>query len=155
MLPATCALWSRGQLGQVVGRCGAPVGGRSPRRRRPNQHQEEAHELTKGEGFGTARVRRGHRPHRSRVRRWQLLVFDPLNSTVGAQIQSYAQSHGVKTISYDRATFQGKDTYYVSFDNVQVGKLIGQGFKSCVQSWNVSKPQVFVLNGGEDTNPNA
>lgn len=85
----------------------------------------------------------------------KVLIFDPLNSTVGAQIQSYAQSHGVKTISYDRATFQGKDTYYVSFDNVQVGKLIGQGFKSCVQSWSVSKPQVFVLNGGEDTDPNA
>ncbi|MDQ6741806.1 MAG: substrate-binding domain-containing protein [Candidatus Dormibacteraeota bacterium] len=85
----------------------------------------------------------------------KVLIFDPLDSTVGAQIQSYAQSHGVKTISYDRATFQGNNTYYVSFDNVQVGKLIGQGFMSCIQSWSVSKPQVFVLNGGEDTDPNA
>src|SRR5216684_6788573 len=36
----------------------------------------------------------------------KVLVMDPLNGTVGAQIQAYAQSHGVKTISYDRATFQ-------------------------------------------------
>jgi D-xylose transport system substrate-binding protein len=84
-----------------------------------------------------------------------VLVFDPLDSTVGAAIQSYAASHGVKTISYDRATFQGSNVYYVSFDNVQVGKLIGQGFMDCVTAWNVSSPMVFTLNGGEDTDPNA
>ena len=85
----------------------------------------------------------------------KVLIVDPLDSTVGAQIQSYAQSHGVKMISYDRATFQGSNTYYVSFDNVQVGKLIGQGFLDCVTAWGVSKPQVFTLDGGEDTDPNA
>jgi len=84
-----------------------------------------------------------------------VLVFDPLDSTVGAQIQAYAQSHGVATISYDRATFQGTNVYYVSFDNVQVGKLIGMGFETCVQSWGISSPQVFTLDGGEDTDPNA
>jgi len=85
----------------------------------------------------------------------KVLIFDPLDSTFGAQIQQYAQSHGVKTISYDRATFQGTKTYYVSFDNVQVGKLIGKGFKECVTAWGVSSPKVFTLNGGEDTDPNA
>jgi D-xylose transport system substrate-binding protein len=85
----------------------------------------------------------------------KVLIFDPLDSTVGAQIQQLAQSHGVKTISYDRATFTGSNVYYVSFDNVLVGKLIGQGFTNCVGSWNVSKPQIFVLDGGQDTDPNA
>ena len=85
----------------------------------------------------------------------KVLVFDPIDSTVGSQIQQYAESHGVATISYDRATFTGTKTYYVSFDNVQVGKLIGQGFMSCVQAWGVSKPMVFELDGGEDTDPNA
>ncbi len=85
----------------------------------------------------------------------KVLIFDPLDSTVGAQIQAYAQQHGVKAISYDRATFTGTNTYYVSFDNVQVGKLIGTGFTNCVKSWNVSNPQVFVLDGGQDTDPNA
>ena len=84
-----------------------------------------------------------------------VLVFDPLDSTVGNQIQSLAQQHNVAAISYDRATFQGTNTYYVSFDNVQVGKLIGTGVQSCVQSWNVSSPKVFTLDGGEDTDPNA
>jgi len=84
-----------------------------------------------------------------------VLVFDPLNGTVGASIQQYAESHGVKTISYDRATFQGNNVYYVSFDNVQVGKLIGQGFLDCVKAWNVTNPQVFTLDGGENSDPNA
>src|SRR5437016_1574476 len=84
-----------------------------------------------------------------------VLVFDPIDSTVGSQIQSYAASHGVKVISYDRATFTGSNTYYVSFDNVQVGKLIGKGFTDCVTAWGVTSPKVFELDGGEDTDPNA
>ena len=85
----------------------------------------------------------------------KVLIFDPLDSTVGSQIQAYAAQHGVPVISYDRATFTGQNTYYVSFDNVQVGKLIGQGFLDCVSKWGVSSPKVFTLNGGEDTDPNA
>jgi D-xylose transport system substrate-binding protein len=84
-----------------------------------------------------------------------VLVMDPADSTTGSAIQAYAQSHGVKVISYDRATFTGTNTYYVSFDNVQVGKLIGKGFMDCVTAWGVSSPKVFTLNGGEDIDPNA
>jgi D-xylose transport system substrate-binding protein len=85
----------------------------------------------------------------------KVLVFDPIDSTVGAEVQSYAQSHGVAVISYDRATFTGTNTYYVSFNNFKVGQLIGQGFEQCVAAWGISKPQVFELDGGEDTDPNA
>ena len=84
-----------------------------------------------------------------------VLIFDPLNGTVGASIQQYAQSHGVKTISYDRATFQGDKVYYVSFDNVQVGKLIGQGLIDCITAWGVQSPKIFELDGGENSDPNA
>ena len=84
-----------------------------------------------------------------------VLIMDPLNSTVGSQIQQLAQSKGVKLISYDRATFTGTNTYYVSFDNVQVGELIGKGFLQCVSDWKVSNPQVFVLHGGQNSDPNA
>jgi D-xylose transport system substrate-binding protein len=84
-----------------------------------------------------------------------VLIMDPLNSSVGSQIQTYAQSHGVKIISYDRATFTGTNTYYVSFNNVDVGKLIGTGFKKCVSDWGVKNPQVFQLDGGQNSDPNA
>ena len=84
-----------------------------------------------------------------------VLIMDPLNSNVGSQIQTLAASKGVKLISYDRATFTGTDTYYVSFDNPQVGKLIGKGFMDCVTAWGVKSPKVFTLNGGENSDPNA
>jgi D-xylose transport system substrate-binding protein len=85
----------------------------------------------------------------------KVLIMDPLDSNTGTTIQAAAAAKGVKIISYDRATFTGTNTYYVSFNNVNVGKLIGQGFLDCVKAWNVSNPQVFTLNGGEDTDPNA
>ena len=84
-----------------------------------------------------------------------VLIMDPLDSTTGSSIQAYAQSHGVKVISYDRATFTGTNTYYVSFDNVQVGKLIGTGFVKCVSDWGVSNAKVFELDGGQNSDPNA
>jgi len=84
-----------------------------------------------------------------------VLIVDPIDSPTGQAIQAYASSHGVKMISYDRATFTGTNTYYVSFDNVKVGSLIGQGFIQCVSSWNVKNPQVYELDGGRDTDPNA
>jgi D-xylose transport system substrate-binding protein len=85
----------------------------------------------------------------------KVLIMDPLDGPTGVAIAKLAQSKGVTLISYDRATFQGSNTYYVSFDNELVGELIGRGFASCVTSWGVKKPQVYVLNGGEDTDPNA
>lgn len=85
----------------------------------------------------------------------KVLVVDPLDGPTGVAIAKLAQSKGVTLIAYDRAIFQGKNTYYVSFDNELVGEMIGKGFMDCVSSWGVSKPQVYVLNGGEDTDPNA
>lgn len=85
----------------------------------------------------------------------KVLLVDPLDSTTGKQIQAAAAAAGVPMISYDRATFQGTNTYYVSFDNVQVGRLIGEGFLKCVTDWGVTSPKVFELDGGQDTDPNA
>ena len=84
-----------------------------------------------------------------------VLLIDQLSNTVGNEIVSLAAQHGVKVIAYDRAIFTGTNTYYVSFDNLQVGKDIGTGFNSCVAAWGVSKPQVFEASGGEDIDANA
>jgi D-xylose transport system substrate-binding protein len=85
----------------------------------------------------------------------KVLLVDPLDGPTGQSIQAAAAKAGVTMISYDRATFQGTNTYYVSFDNVQVGKLIGDGFQKCITAWNVASPKVFELDGGQDTDPNA
>jgi D-xylose transport system substrate-binding protein len=44
-----------------------------------------------------------------------VLVVDPLDSGAGAHIESYAKSHGVAVIDYDRLTLGGTRSYYVSF----------------------------------------
>ena len=85
----------------------------------------------------------------------KVLIVTPLDGPTGVAIAKEAQSKGVILIAYDRAIFQGKNTYYVSFDGEKVGELIGTGFLSCLTSENVSNPQVYVMNGGEDTDPNA
>jgi D-xylose transport system substrate-binding protein len=81
-----------------------------------------------------------------------VLLVDPLDSGVGTQIESYAKSRGVKVIDYDRLTLGGSRAYYVSFNNVAVGKLIGQGLVSCVAAWHIKKPQVVVMHGAVTDN---
>jgi D-xylose transport system substrate-binding protein len=81
-----------------------------------------------------------------------VLVVDPLDSGVGAHIESYAKAHGVPVIDYDRLTLGGSRKYYVSFDNVKVGTVMGQGLVSCVSAWHVKKPQVIVMKGAPTDN---
>lgn len=81
-----------------------------------------------------------------------VLLVDPLDSGVGAQIESYAKQRGVKVIDYDRLTLGGSRAYYVSFNNVTVGKVMGQGLVSCVAAWHLSKPQVVVMHGAVTDN---
>jgi D-xylose transport system substrate-binding protein len=81
-----------------------------------------------------------------------VLIVDPLDAGVGTSIEKYAKSHGVAVIDYDRLTLGGSRKYYVSFDNVQVGKLIGQGLVDCVTAWKVAKPNVLVMYGSPTDN---
>ena len=82
-----------------------------------------------------------------------VLLIDPLDSGSGAAIQKNATDHGVKVIDYDRLTKGGAaDRYYVSFDNVTVGKLIGQGLVDCITAWNVQSPQVLEMDGASTDN---
>ncbi|HUB23348.1 MAG TPA: substrate-binding domain-containing protein [Streptosporangiaceae bacterium] len=81
-----------------------------------------------------------------------VLIMDPLDSGVGASIESYAKSHGVAVIDYDRLTLGGSRAYYVSFNNVEVGTLIGQGFVACATAEHVTKPNVLVMKGAPTDN---
>jgi D-xylose transport system substrate-binding protein len=82
-----------------------------------------------------------------------VLLVDPLDPGSGAAIESKAESQGVKVIDYDRLVTGGpKDRYYVSFNNVEVGKMIGQGMVDCVDAWKVSKPNILVMSGDPKDN---
>jgi D-xylose transport system substrate-binding protein len=81
-----------------------------------------------------------------------VLVVDPLDSGVGTSIETYAKAHGVPVVDYDRLVLGGSRKYYVSFDNVKVGTLIGSGMVSCVASWKVAKPTLAVMVGSPTDN---
>jgi len=82
-----------------------------------------------------------------------VLLVDPLDPGSGAAIEAKAEAAGAKVIDYDRLVTGGPaDRYYVSFDNVKVGELIGQGEVDCITGWNVSKPNILVMNGDPSDN---
>ncbi len=82
----------------------------------------------------------------------KVLIMDGLDSGVGARIETYANAHKVPVIDYDRLTLGGSRKYYVSFNNVYVGTLLGQGLVSCIKSWGVKSPQVMVMHGATTDN---
>jgi D-xylose transport system substrate-binding protein len=81
----------------------------------------------------------------------KVILLVNLDSGSGAAIASNAKAQGVKVIDYDRLTLDTDATdYYVSFDNVKVGELQGQGLVDCLA--DASKPAVAVLNGSPTDN---
>ena len=80
----------------------------------------------------------------------KVLLLVNLDSGSGAAIEANAKSRGVKVIDYDRLTLKGSAAYYVSFDNVKVGKLQGQGLVDCLGSSGT--PNIAELNGSPTDN---
>ncbi|MPV50394.1 MULTISPECIES: sugar ABC transporter substrate-binding protein [unclassified Pseudactinotalea] len=84
-----------------------------------------------------------------------VLLVDPLDAGSGAAIEAKAEAAGLAVIDYDRLVTGGPENrYYVSFDNVKVGKLMGEGLVQCIKDWNVSDPNVLIMDG-DPTDHNA
>ncbi|GAB3508395.1 sugar ABC transporter substrate-binding protein [Phytohabitans suffuscus] len=81
-----------------------------------------------------------------------VLMIVNLDSGTGKAVLDKAKSQGVATIDYDRLTLGGSAEYYVSFDNVAVGKLQGEGLVNCLTTMNAQKPVVAELNGSQTDN---
>jgi D-xylose transport system substrate-binding protein len=82
-----------------------------------------------------------------------VLLVDAIDSGSGAAIEASAKAKGVAVIDYDRLTLGGpSDRMYVSFDNVLVGKTIGEGEVTCIEDWKVSKPNILVMDGSPTDN---
>ncbi|MDX8146120.1 substrate-binding domain-containing protein [Lentzea sp. BCCO 10_0061] len=67
----------------------------------------------------------------------KVLIIATPNSEVGASVAKKAQAQGIQVIDYDRLNLGGSSSYYVSFDNVKVGELQGQGLADALKD----KPQ--------------
>ncbi|MDP9799217.1 D-xylose transport system substrate-binding protein [Catenuloplanes nepalensis] len=81
-----------------------------------------------------------------------VLMITNLDSGTGKAVLDKAKSQGVATIDYDRLTLGGSAEYYVSFDNVQVGRLQGEGLQKCLTDLKVTKPVVAELHGSPTDN---
>jgi D-xylose transport system substrate-binding protein len=80
------------------------------------------------------------------------LMIVNLDSGTGKAVLDKAKNQGVPTIDYDRLTLGGSASYYVSFDNVAVGKLQGEGLVKCLGASGKQKPVVAYLNGSPTDN---
>jgi D-xylose transport system substrate-binding protein len=84
----------------------------------------------------------------------KVILVDALDSGTGATIEANAASAGAKTIDYDRLVLKGKASYYVSFNNVTVGKLMGNGLVAALKANGMysKHPVVAELNGAPTDN---
>jgi D-xylose transport system substrate-binding protein len=82
----------------------------------------------------------------------KVLILVNLDSASAKAVQDKAKKQGVPTIDYDRLTLNGSESYYVSFDNVAVGRLQGQGIKACLAANGKKKERIVYLNGSPTDN---
>ena len=82
----------------------------------------------------------------------KVLIIVDLDSDSGAACLNKAKAAGIKTIDYDRLTLGGGANYYVSFDNVQVGKLQGEGLIKCLDAEGKTKANIVYINGAATDN---
>jgi D-xylose transport system substrate-binding protein len=79
----------------------------------------------------------------------KVILLDQLDPISGASITNLAVSGGAKVIDYDRLVVGSKASYYVSFNNVTVGKLQGQGLVAGLKAKKTysKHPVIAELNG--------
>lgn len=82
----------------------------------------------------------------------QVLMIVNLDSDSGAACLKKATAAGVTSIDYDRLTLGGGASYYVSFDNVEVGKLQGAGLQTCLDAENKTTANIAYIDGDPDDN---
>jgi D-xylose transport system substrate-binding protein len=81
-----------------------------------------------------------------------VLMITNLDSDSGAACLKKAADAGVQTIDYDRLTLGGGASYYVSFDNVKVGELMGQGLVDALKKDGKNSGNVVEVDGASTDN---
>lgn len=81
-----------------------------------------------------------------------VLMIVNLDSESGSACLKKAQGAGIQTIDYDRLTLGGGASYYVSFDNVEVGRTMGEGLIACLDKAGKTSANVVLINGDPTDN---
>jgi len=82
----------------------------------------------------------------------KVMVLDPVDSASAAAIVSKAKAQNVPVISYDRLILNADIDYYISFDNVQVGKLQAQSLVEKLKADGKSGSIVMINGSPTDNN---
>lgn len=82
----------------------------------------------------------------------KVLVLDPVDSASAASIVTKAAAQKVPVISYDRLILNAAVDYYVSFDNVQVGKLQGTALLDKLTKDGNAGKTIVMINGAPTDN---
>lgn len=83
----------------------------------------------------------------------KVILLVNLDSGSGAAIIAQAREAGVKVIDYDRLTIEGPGAdLYVSFDNVAVGRLMGETLEPIINDLDADPKRVVQLNGSPTDN---
>jgi D-xylose transport system substrate-binding protein len=82
----------------------------------------------------------------------KVVLLVDLDPGSGKSIIDLAHARGAKVIDYDRLTLGATADVYVSFNNVSVGKLQGEGLVNCIKDKNLKSPVVAELNGSPTDN---
>jgi D-xylose transport system substrate-binding protein len=81
-----------------------------------------------------------------------VLMIVNLDSESGAACEQKAKDAGIPSIDYDRLTLNGSADYYVSFDNVEVGKLMGDGLIKCLDDAGKTSANIIKIDGDPTDN---
>jgi D-xylose transport system substrate-binding protein len=82
-----------------------------------------------------------------------VIMIVNLDSDSGGACLKKAKAAGIPSIDYDRLTLGGGASYYVSFDNVKVGGLMGTGLQQCLGDKAKGAGVVYI--NGDPTDNNA
>jgi D-xylose transport system substrate-binding protein len=82
----------------------------------------------------------------------KVLVLDPVDSASAASIVSKAKAQNVPVISYDRLITGADVDYYISFDNVEVGKLQARSLVSKLKADGEGSGTIVMINGAPTDN---
>jgi D-xylose transport system substrate-binding protein len=82
----------------------------------------------------------------------KVLVLDPVDSASASGIVTRAAQSKIPVISYDRLITNADVDYYISFDNVQVGKLQGTSLVNEMKKRGKGSGTIFMINGAPTDN---
>jgi D-xylose transport system substrate-binding protein len=82
----------------------------------------------------------------------KVLVLDPVDSASAASIVSKAKAQNVPVISYDRLITNADVDYYISFNNVAVGKLQARSLVGKLKADGHGSGTIVMINGAPTDN---